>query len=111
MTELEAVVLGVIWLRGPLTAYAVKRELDASPGAIYPLLERLERERLIRSLEQGWGQRGKKEYSILAAGVDALRGGTGEIDRVLDELNARRAWLTRISRALRNGPRAKARKK
>jgi DNA-binding PadR family transcriptional regulator len=104
MTELETVVLGVIWLRGPLTAYAVRRELGASPGAIYPLLRRLEEEGLIRVRAQTWGKRGKSEYSIAPRGVDALRRGKNFIEAALAELDARRKWLTQIARGLETMP-------
>jgi len=107
MTELETVVLGIIWLRGPLTAYAVRRELGASPGAIYPLLHRLEEEGLIRARVQSWGERGKTEYAVAPRGVEALRRGKDEIDAALAELDARRKWLTQIARGLNAGPRRK----
>jgi DNA-binding PadR family transcriptional regulator len=81
MTELESTVLGVVWLRGPCTAYVVRQEFlassssywTASTGAIYPLLRRLEESGLISAAEQEWGTKGKKAFSITAQGVAALR--------------------------------------
>ncbi len=81
MTELESTVLGVVWLRGPCTAYAVRQEFlassssywTASTGAIYPLLRRLEEGGLIRAAEEEWGTKGKRAFSITPKGVTALQ--------------------------------------
>jgi DNA-binding PadR family transcriptional regulator len=80
-TELESCVLGVVCLRGPCTAYTVRQEFvrsfsshwTGSAGAIYPLLQRLERARLIRARDCEWGTRSKKEFTITAAGMETLR--------------------------------------
>ena len=108
MTELEAVVLGLVWLRGPLTAYAVRRELGASPGAVYPLLRRLEKDGLLRGRAQSWGERGKTEYSVAPRGLEALRRGKDFVDAALAELDTRRKWLTQLARALDSPPRRRA---
>src|SRR5262245_31499214 len=100
MTELEIYVLGVIWLLGPCTAYVIRRELGASPGAIYPLLRRLEEEGLIRGRTQRWGERGKTELSITPRGVETLRRSKNDIDATIEELEARRKWLTEIARQI-----------
>ncbi len=50
LSELEAVVLGLVWSDGPCTAYAVRRTVQASlsaqwsgsAGAVYPAVARLE---------------------------------------------------------------------
>jgi len=81
MTELESCVLGVVWLRGPCTAYVVRQEFlssesshwSGSAGAIYPLLRRLEKERLIRARLHAWGKGKRKEFEITDRGLDALR--------------------------------------
>jgi DNA-binding PadR family transcriptional regulator len=104
MTELETLALGVVWLRGPCTAYVVKSALGASGGAIYPLLRRLEAEGLIRSRAQTWGTRGKKELSITPRGIEALQRSKGELDEALAELDARRKLLNQISRRLAPAP-------
>jgi DNA-binding PadR family transcriptional regulator len=80
-TELESTVLGVVWLRGPCTAYVVRREFlesgsahwSGSAGAIYPLLARLETHGLIKAKESEWGRGSKKEFSITRRGLSALR--------------------------------------
>ncbi len=68
MTELESTVLGVVWLRGPCTAYVIRQEFlassssywTASTGAIYPVLRRLEGAGMIRAGGRGWW-RGRKK--------------------------------------------------
>jgi len=85
MTELESCVLGVVWLRGPCTAYVVRQEFLASEsshwsgsgGAIYPLLRRLEKEKLIRAKMHAWGSGSKKEFEITDRGLEELRAWIG----------------------------------
>lgn len=85
MTELESCVLGVVWLRGPCTAYVVRQEFLASEsshwsgsgGAIYPVLRRLEKEKLIRARMHAWGTGKKKEFEITDRGLEALRAWIG----------------------------------
>lgn len=81
MTELESCVLGVVWLRGPCTAYVVRQEFLASEsshwsgsaGAIYPLLRRLEKAKLIRARSHAWGRGKRKEFEITDRGLGELR--------------------------------------
>ena len=85
MTELESCVLGVVWLRGPCTAYVVRQEFlvsesshwSGSAGAIYPLLRRLEQERLIRARMHAWGKGKKREFEITDRGLEQLRNWIG----------------------------------
>jgi DNA-binding PadR family transcriptional regulator len=80
LTELEGCVLGLFWELGPCTAYAIRKEFLTSPtpywsgsaGAIYPLIERLERRRLIRAAKGAEGRRRSKHYSLTTAGREAL---------------------------------------
>ena len=109
MTDLETFVLGVVWLRGPCTAYVVRRELRASPGAVYPALKRLDEDGLIRSRAQSWGERGKQELSITPRGIEALRREKDAIEATAADLEARRGWLTRIARQLDAAPPKKRR--
>jgi len=84
-TELESTVLGVVWLRGPCTAYVVRQEFlsstsshwSGSAGSIYPLLRRLEEAGLIRSREHNWGRGAKKEFSITPKGLKSLQAWVG----------------------------------
>ena len=80
LSELEGVVVGIILKRQTCTAYAVRKELKASPsthwrasaGAIYPLLERLEKEKVIAALADNTDGRGRKLLSITSKGKKAL---------------------------------------
>jgi DNA-binding PadR family transcriptional regulator len=80
LTELEGTALGVLWARQPCTPYQVRREFLDSPsphwsgsaGAIYPLLERLERVGLVRSEAHATGARRSRRYRVTAAGRRAL---------------------------------------
>src|SRR5687767_8460637 len=84
-TELESCVLGVVWLRGPCTAYVVRQEFTVSrsshwtgsAGAIYPLLRRLAKSGLIRARKRTWGRGGKQEFSITPRGLETLRAWIG----------------------------------
>ena len=80
-TELESCVLGIVWERGPCTAYVIRtvfRESlssywSGSAGAIYPLVARLEARGLIAAKTAAWGERSKKELTITPEGLAALR--------------------------------------
>lgn len=84
-SELECFVLGVIWQLGPCSPYDVRRHLDASPstqwsasaGAIYPLVRRLEKRKLLKSREQATGLRRRRAYVITPAGKKVLRAWIG----------------------------------
>ncbi|MCP4247832.1 MAG: PadR family transcriptional regulator [bacterium] len=81
LTELEQVVLGIVWKKGPCTAYAVRREFAASPsshwtgsaGAIYPLVRRLERAGYLQSTAGTQGRRPRRTYTITRRGTTCLR--------------------------------------
>ncbi len=81
LTELEGAVLGNLAQEGPGTAYRVRMCFADSPsavwsgsaGAIYPLLQRLEKRGLLRSTAVRQGQRAGREYTLSAAGRVALR--------------------------------------
>ena len=85
LTELESCVLGVVWLRGPCTAYAVRREFassetpqwSASAGSIYPVLDRLENLGAVRAESAAWGQGSRKQYQITSSGLETLRAWIG----------------------------------
>ena len=76
LSELEAVVLGLVWSDGPCTAYAVRRTVQASlsaqwsgsAGAVYPAVARLKQRGLIRSRDQATGQRRSQALEISARG-------------------------------------------
>jgi DNA-binding PadR family transcriptional regulator len=80
LSELEAVVLGLVWSDGPCTAYAVRRTVQASlsaqwsgsAGAVYPAVARLQERGLIRSRDQATGKRRSQALEITAKGNRAL---------------------------------------
>ena len=81
LTELEGAVLGVIWSRGPLTAYGVRRRFLDSPtrgwsssrGAIYPAIERLIAYGFVAATADATGRRASRKLQITAAGETSLR--------------------------------------
>lgn len=80
-SELECFVLGLVWQLGPCSPYAVRRHMQDSPstqwsasaGAIYPLMQRLEDEGLLKSSEKNTGERKLREYRISARGKAVLK--------------------------------------
>ena len=80
LSEMEACVLALIWSNGPSTPYALRQVFLKSPspqwsgsaGAIYPLVKRLERGKLIRSAGHSTGRREGKLFTLTAAGSRAV---------------------------------------
>lgn len=85
LSELEAVVLGLIWTNGLCTAYSVRRTVQeslsaqwsGSAGAVYPVVRRLEEGGLIRSQDQTTGRRRSKGLEITPKGVRVLKAWLG----------------------------------
>lgn len=81
LTEVEGCALGVVWQRGPCTAYEVRMEFavsstprwSASAGSIYPALERLRARKLVDAEALDWGPRSKTRFSITRRGLAALQ--------------------------------------
>jgi DNA-binding PadR family transcriptional regulator len=91
MSELEGCVLGLVELAGSTTAYAVcsvflkspSPQWSGSAGAIYPLVERLERAKLIRGTHGVVGRRGRRMLKLTAKGRAAFQSWMGSLsDRV-----------------------------
>jgi DNA-binding PadR family transcriptional regulator len=88
-TELEYCALGVIWQRGPCSAYTVRSEFAKSPsahwsasaGSIYPVVSRLLAAGLITARPLSTGRRSSQELRVTGGGLDALRGWIGQIDK------------------------------
>jgi len=82
LTELESCVLGAIWLRGPCSAYAIRREFaqsnssfwSSSSGSIYPVIKRLTALGLVSAAPKPVDKRGKRDLAATAKGARALRG-------------------------------------
>ena len=79
--DLERVILGIVWKRGPCTPYAVRKELSTSPsshfsgspGSVYPILRRLESQGCLGSEESLRGQQKRRLYFVEEAGLAALK--------------------------------------
>ncbi len=80
LSELEAFVLGLIWQGGPCSPYDIRRQMQRSPstqwsasaGAIYPLVGKLERHKLVQRKADPADQRRRQLYRVTAAGRKAL---------------------------------------
>lgn len=81
LSELEGAVLGVTSLYEPLTPYQIRKVFERSPnphwsgsaGSIYPLVERLARNRLLSARVHVTGHRRGLKYSLTASGRKVLR--------------------------------------
>ncbi len=76
LTELEGCVLGIVWSRGPCTAYLARKVFVDSPspywsgsaGAVYPLLARLEDRGFVRAQAHRAGRRASRRFVITPRG-------------------------------------------
>lgn len=81
LTDLEHTVLGNVWKKGECSGYEILQEFTHSTaayyrsreGAIYPLLARLERRRLLRGRADMRGKQARRLFTISPSGVAALR--------------------------------------
>ena len=81
LSDLEFCVLGIVWKKGPCTAYTVRKEFVTSPsshwsgsaGSIYPLMRRLDEKGLLRSSAGRKGRRPHLAYRITRTGLATLR--------------------------------------
>jgi PadR family transcriptional regulator, regulatory protein AphA len=80
LSTIELTFLGMTWLRGPCTIYAVMKELSASEstfhrsraGTAYSVAKRLKEEGLIEELEEP-GERGEKLLHVTSQGLRQLQ--------------------------------------
>jgi DNA-binding PadR family transcriptional regulator len=80
LSDLEHTVLGIVWRDGPCTPYAVRSQFQRSPsshwsgsaGSIYPVVERLQRRKLLRSSAQSQGKRASRAYTVTEEGRRTL---------------------------------------
>lgn len=114
-TDLEAFALGLIWRHGPCTAYTVRKlmadspstQWSASAGAIYPLVRRLEKRGLLKSLAARGDARNARRYAATPRGVAALREWIGPplpaaaITVAYDPLRSRARFLAALAPAER----------
>ena len=81
LSELEGVCLGLVRRHEPCTGYIVRQELKGAPsshwrasaGSVYPLLTRLEDEKLVVTTSDVADGRGRKLLRITRRGRAALR--------------------------------------
>ena len=81
LTELEHCVLGVIWRDGPVTAYEIASLFakslspywSGSAGAIYPVVQRLRRRRLVAGRRRSWNGTQKTILTPTKKGIETLR--------------------------------------
>jgi len=114
-SELECFVLGVVWQLGPCTAYELRVHMARSPstqwsgsaGAIYPLVKRLAKQRLLAARQVWNGAREGRLYRITPAGRRMLRRWIGPplspaaITVSYDPLRSRARFLRLVSPAER----------
>ncbi len=80
LSELELVILGVVWKRAPCTGYVVAKEFATSPsshysgsaGAVYPAVARLVRRSYLQSTQSRQGRRRRRLHRITSKGRAAL---------------------------------------
>lgn len=114
LTELEGAVLGLVWSRGPITAYGVRQRFmrsttrgwSTSTGAIYPAIERLIRYDFVRSTPEPGDGRASKRLEATAAGEQALRSWILELQEwmggaMVDPIRTRTIYLGVLSKAER----------
>lgn len=119
-------MIGLVWQLGPCSAYDIRRHMHTSPstqwsgsaGAIYPLVQRLQRRGLLSARTQRSGRRTRRVYAATPAGVKVLRSWIGPplpadaVTVTYDPLRSRarflaaltpkqqRAWIAEARRAL-----------
>jgi DNA-binding PadR family transcriptional regulator len=115
LTEVEGCALGVVWQRGPCTAYEVRMEFavsstprwSASAGSIYPALKRLLARKLVEAAAEDWGPRSKTRFAITRRGLAALYQWIGPplaaelAGPTFDPLRTRSCFLGAMSRSER----------
>ena len=115
LTEVEGCALGVVWQRGPCTAYEVRMEFavsstprwSASAGSIYPALKRLLAKRLVEAEAEDWGPRSKTRFAITARGLAQLHRWVGPpfdaglAGPTFDPIRTRSCFLGAMTRPLR----------
>jgi len=112
MTELEGAVLGVIWSRGPITAYGVlqrflvsaTRGWSASTGAIYPAIRRLTADGLVQATPAPGDKRSTRQLMLTSEGKAALHDWLFELQdwmggAVVDPVRTRMNYIGLLPRA------------
>jgi DNA-binding PadR family transcriptional regulator len=88
LSELEGVVLGVVWKFGPCTPHAIRTHFlgsrsarfSGSAGAIYPLVARLQARGLLRSQHDANGRQRRSLYAATPPGKRLLQEWLGSLN-------------------------------
>ncbi|GAB4538141.1 MAG: hypothetical protein Tsb0010_17080 [Parvularculaceae bacterium] len=89
LSELEGAALATVKKYAPCTPYKVREAFRASPsdvwsgsaGAIYPLMRRLEAEKLVTAKSETVGKRPRRLYALTPKGERALKSWLTDVDR------------------------------
>jgi DNA-binding PadR family transcriptional regulator len=113
LTDLEGAAMAEIARSGEATSYAVARSFANSPsefwsgsvGAVYPLIQRLARRKLLAASAGSTGKRARTDYCLTRAGQAALRDWLLDTERAaglgFDPLRIRLVHLDQVSRSER----------
>lgn len=105
LTEMEGLALGFVKMEGPVSAYAIAAAFARSPsaywsgsaGAIYPLVQRLEKAGLLSAEKGQTGKRKHTIYHLTKAGEAAFRDWLLDANRAInpgfDPLRSRLSML------------------
>ena len=114
LTEMEGAALGNVIRDGPITSYAVKELFRTSPsefwsgsaGAIYPLMQRLEKKGLIQAQKSITGRRKSKTYVSTPLGQRVFRQWLTDPERAVamgfDPLRTRLVFFNQLTPEERN---------
>jgi len=91
-TEMEGMVLALLYRDGPLTAYQIKEVFRGSPssfwsgsaGAVYPLVKRLETRGILSSEDVSETKRPRREFVLTDHGRALTRAWLMDVDRAID---------------------------
>lgn len=109
VTELEGVILGIIWSRQPCSPYVVLSRFQRSPtwgwssstGAIYPAIRRLKGRGLIDHRSESTGKRRSEALTLSPLGTTKLRSWISDLTEEMgsagvDPIRARVNYLAAI---------------
>lgn len=71
---------------------------EVSPGTLYPLLQRMERNGWLRSVVSGKGSRARRDYFLTPAGREVLEIVHAQLDELRREVKPRRAGQPKANR-------------
>lgn len=112
LSELEACVLGVIWRKGPLTAYQTRKSFlestttswRASTGSIYPLIRKLRKQGLLTARDIPGNRRNAKLLAVTESGIARIKDWVSDTpdwigEPIADPIRTRFYFLNSLSKA------------